>query len=264
MYWIKQCYACNGMVEVFHELKYDKYQKLIEKEVDRTWYRCPYCGLIQQSSFLDDLDLRGIYLKYRDLEMRGTTVKEEFDKIKALDRKGESENNQRTNQLLADEILSEPKHLLDIGSGFGIFPHGLKPYMKSVSCIEPNPDSAQFINELGIDCFNGFYEPGIFGRKDIVTLVHVLEHMRDPIKFLQQIREADIKNDGVLYVEVPDACEFDYLPSDHDEFNSTHMYMFDMSTLIRVLQKGGFKPWLIRSLKYPKRHLTRIAVLSHA
>ena len=262
------CYLCgyklNEKWRYRGDLEPDKYQALIGKSFDRSWWSCSKCELWQQDVNLENEDLNQIYLKYRDLEMRGTTVKEEFDKIKALDRKGESENNQRTNQLLADGILSEPKHLLDIGSGFGIFPHGLKHYMKSVSCIEPNPDSAQFINELGIDCFNGFYEPGIFGKKDIVTLVHVLEHMRDPIQFLKQIRESDIKNGGVLYVEVPDACEFDYLPPDHDEFNSTHMYMFDMSTLIRVLQKGGFKPWLIRSLKYPKRQLTRISVLSHA
>ena len=260
-----ECYLCRSeMIHHTHIVRTDKYQKLVSVDMGREWLECGRCGLRFQQSFLDDLDLRGIYLKYRDLEMRGTTVKEEFDKIKALDRKGVSENNKRTNQLLADGVLNEPKHLLDIGSGFGIFPHGLKPYMKSVSCIEPNPDSAQFINELGIDCFNGFYEPGIFGKKNIVTLVHVLEHMRDPIEFLQQIRESDIKNGGVLYVEVPDACEFNYLPADHDEFNSTHMYMFDMSTLIRVLQKGGFKPWLIRSLKYPKRQLTRITVLSRA
>jgi len=259
-----KCYLCGSEEIIIKPWQPpDKYKNLIGITAGDIWTQCKRCGLYQHITLLDDEDLKQIYLKYRDLEMRGTTVKEEFDKVKALDRKGVSENNKRTNQLLADGVLSEPKHLLDIGSGFGIFPHGLKHYMKSVSCIEPNPDSAKFINELGMDCFNGFYEPGIFRRKDIVTLVHVLEHMRDPIEFLKNIREADIKDGGVLYVEVPDACEFDYLPADHDEFNSTHMYMFDMSTLIRVLQKGGFKPWLVRSLKYPKRHLTRIAVLSH-
>ena len=87
--------------------------------------------------------------------MRNTTVAEEFKRIKI---NPYSENRQRVNQLLKDGVL-KPGKALDIGSGLGIFPYSIMPYFKDVSCIEPNPDSAKFINnELGIKCCNTFYK----------------------------------------------------------------------------------------------------------
>jgi hypothetical protein len=252
------CYICGSeRYKVICELLSDGYQNTIGNRNKRTWLQCGRCGLYYQENGLTDEDLDSIYLNYRGLGLRDETVDEKFKRINAIPY---SENNDRINNLIKDGVLS-PCKALDIGSGIGIFPYGIKPYVKDVRCIEPNEESAKFIESLGIECHQGNYEPGLFSRSDFVSIIHVLEHIRDPIKFLSKVRLSDMKNDGVLYIEVPDATEFNYLDYTHDEFNSCHLYMFDMSTLNTILRRGGFEPYLIRSLKYPERHLSRITAL---
>lgn len=74
--------------------------------------------------------------------------------------------------------------------------------------------------------------PGPF---DLITMVHVLEHIPSPIEFLAKLR-TKLKKDGVLVIEVPHYVEnpFDLIVADH----STH---FDLATLRRVLEAAGYR-----------------------
>lgn len=255
------CYLCGSNIKPHYSLNSDKYQELIGiTEEGRKWYYCSNCGLWEQSNDMSQEQLNQIYLKYRDKGMRNYTVEEEFKRVKNIP---DSENNERINQLLADKVLPN-KAVLDIGSGFGIFPYGIHPYVKKIYCIEPELNSAIFINKLGIECHAGFYQPGLFPKVDLVTIIHVLEHIRNPIGFLTQIIKEDLKPDGILYIEIPDACEFDELDIEHDEFNSCHLFMFDVATLDRIVGKAGIEPFLIRRKKYPERNLSRITLLARS
>jgi len=256
-----KCYLCGNRISewICSYIKADKYLKSIGlTEKRRTWMYCPQCELYFNDNGLTEEQTQKAYLNYRNYEMRGTTVKEEFDRIRKI---GNSENQQRTNWLLANGILKQGT-ALDIGSGLGIFPRGIEPYVKTVYCIEPEPESADFIkNKLGMECHKGFWEPGLFPKVDLVTVVHVLEHMHDPVDFLQGIKRRDLRNDGVLFVEVPDACEFGSLDKEHDEFNSLHLWFFNLATLDRVLRRSGFTPFLAKRIYYESRKLHRIMIL---
>ena len=159
---------------------------------------------------------------------------------------------------MKDGVL-KPGRALDIGSGLGIFPYSIMPYFKDVSCIEPNPDSAKFIsNDLGIKCYNTFYKSGLYNNRfDFISCIHVLEHISDMREFLSHV-DSDIEMHGTIYIEVPDAREFEYLSTEHDEFNSTHLYMFDMATLTYLLESIHLEPYLARRVKYKDRNLSRI------
>jgi SAM-dependent methyltransferase len=254
------CYLCESTRTFpIMLLDADIYEESIGIKHDRRhWYKCEACGLCVQDNILTDKDLERIYSAYRNTSMRGKTVKEEFDRIVSIQY---SENKDRVAQLLVDGF--EGGSLLDIGSGLGVFPYEIKPYMKEVFCIEPNSDSVDFINSLGIKCHQGYYRPKIFKRKfDYISIVHVLEHQRNPIKFLSDVA-SELEEGGTVYIEVPDAIEFEYLDRNHDEFNSTHLWMFDVPTLDRICRKAGLKPYLIRRTKYGERNLSRIRLLAH-
>ncbi len=254
-----RCYLCDTEVgnPFMGYSAPDKYMDIIYATGSRHWYYCEKCLLYWQGNSLTDDDLQSIYLKYRDEEMRGTTVEAEYKRISTMP---DSENQTRTNQLLMDGVL-QPGKTLDIGSGLGVFPSSILPYVKDVTCIEPEPTSAKFIHNRITLCHNGFYAPGLAARNDLVTAVHILEHMRDPIKFLRDVVDVDLKPGGTMYIEVPDSKEFKTLSFDHDEFNSTHIWFFNIPTLVRIAESAGLSPYLIRTLTYPERNLSRVYML---
>ncbi len=69
---------------------------------------------------------------------------------------------------------------------------------------------------------------------NLITMLHILEHILDPAAFLKQISARLIK-EGILLVEAPDYRQnpFDLLVSDH----CTH---FTLSALTELLRKAGF------------------------
>ena len=111
--------------------------------------------------------------------------------------------------------------MLDIGSGLGVFPWAMAmrfPHWR-IATIDPDKDSCDLLQaKLGVSKTAGhqvatkaaFHAPGVFkghsdfgdGRFDIVTLLHVLEHLLDPNDFLDNV-VADMKDDGLLYPWVP-------------------------------------------------------------
>jgi 2-polyprenyl-3-methyl-5-hydroxy-6-metoxy-1,4-benzoquinol methylase len=92
-------------------------------------------------------------------------------------------------------------------------------------------------------------------------MIHILEHVADPDGFLYLAKEC-LMPKGKLYVEVPDAVEFDYLPETHDEFNSCHVHFFDAPTLYKLVEAAGFRVEDIHRVRYKKRDLSRILVLA--
>jgi 2-polyprenyl-3-methyl-5-hydroxy-6-metoxy-1,4-benzoquinol methylase len=152
--------------------------------------------------------------------------------------------------------------MLDIGSGLGVFPAAMSRMGVDVTCVEPNKDSADFIkNDLKLECLNQFYDGPVDGEFDLVTLVHVLEHEEAPIRMLTAVRE-NLKEDGWLFIEVPDAEEFRYLPKEHDEFNSCHVVFYDMASLFHVMVNAGFLVHIMASVRTKVRDLSRIMLLA--
>jgi 2-polyprenyl-3-methyl-5-hydroxy-6-metoxy-1,4-benzoquinol methylase len=92
---------------------------------------------------------------------------------------------------------------------------------------------------------------------DVVSVIHVLEHIEDPVEFLISLHDS-LKPDGKLFIEVPDAIEFETLIPIHDEFNSCHTHFYDVSTLCRVLARSVYNVTDIHRKYYKERNLHRI------
>ena len=92
----------------------------------------------------------------------------------------------------------------------------------------------------------------------LVSLIHVLEHVHNPVEMLSNVK---LDMNKWLYIEVPDAEEFAYLEPNHDDFNSTHHWFFTPEHIVRLLTRCGF---VVDSLHthMTERGLSRIMVLA--
>ncbi len=195
--------------------------------------------------------------------MREISVEEEFDRIMAIPSR-ESENEYRYRWF--SEHYEGGNDMLDIGSGLGVWPYHVKASLGfNVQCVEPNRDCAIFlIDSLNIPCYSGFFIPETYEtletRFDVISFIHVLEHMDDPRLVLSTVKQL-LRPHGKVFIEVPDSVEFDYLPIEHDEFNSTHLFFFDVPTLYSMLTNCGYDVTDIHRVYYEGRDLSRILML---
>jgi hypothetical protein len=128
--------------------------------------------------------------------------------------------------------------LLDIGCGNGAFLKaygltnsgwrmtGLELDARNKACVESIPGVTHL--------HNGRIE-SLDQRFDLISMIHVLEHIPNPVAFLLSLREK-LNTGGRLLIQVPDlsASPFDLLISDH----CSH---FSLTSLIRVIRAAGFK-----------------------
>ena len=67
-----------------------------------------------------------------------------------------------------------------------------------------------------------------------VTMIHVLEHLREPVRFLSHLRKNILKDTGFLYIEVPNLYGIPLC-------DPTHFFTFSRSSLENLLSVSGFK-----------------------
>lgn len=234
--------------------RYESWMKV--KSYGRDWRKCHFCGFHQSSRSYPLSDLEAIYEDgYRHPGFRGETIEQTFERVTSLPLE-DQENHYRLTRFLG-EIWPMPETVLDIGSGIGIWPVSLKQQGIAVWCVEKNTHSLEFLTEsLDLKCTSDI--PDI--RFDVVSLIHVLEHIEHPDTFLRELKPR-LHPGGKLFIEVPDALEFKVLPKDHDEFNSCHLWMFDMVSLYKLLDRNGYRVTDVHLPHYQKRELHRIQVL---
>jgi 2-polyprenyl-3-methyl-5-hydroxy-6-metoxy-1,4-benzoquinol methylase len=105
--------------------------------------------------------------------------------------------------------------LLDAGCGSGDFLRCMREVGFQVNGIEPSETGCSWAREThGIEVFQGMLEDYLTASNrstfEVVSLLNVLEHLRDPKEMLMQLRKL-IKPNGILAVVVPDARFHDFI-----------------------------------------------------
>jgi 2-polyprenyl-3-methyl-5-hydroxy-6-metoxy-1,4-benzoquinol methylase len=147
----------------------------------------------------------------------------------------------RSDRLVArlGEAVAFPQHgrALDIGCGNGAFLRAfakLQPQwtLTGTEMTDRNRAAVETIQQLQRFHVGDF--DTLDGTFDLVSLIHVLEHVESPVTFLGRLR-ARIAEGGRLFIEVPFYHDnpFDLLIADH----ATH---FTPAVLSCVLQAAGF------------------------
>jgi 2-polyprenyl-3-methyl-5-hydroxy-6-metoxy-1,4-benzoquinol methylase len=190
---------------------------------------------------------------YRSEYFRGKTIEKAFEEI--LNNPC-SENQARLQWFQAHNNITNKVRVLDIGSGIGVWPQALDMFCQ-VWFDEINKDSIRFIRDV---LYIPKHSDG--ARYDYVTLIHFLEHMEDPKKYLLELKTNRLNSRGSIFIEVPDSEEFDYLPEDHDEFNSCHLWFFDVRSLTRLVEESGYRVRHLSRIRTHERNLSRIMMVA--
>jgi len=139
-----------------------------------------------------------------------------------------------------NRFLSEPRVILDVGTGGGEFAYLLQSLGHDVRGIDPNKGYAEYsIREYGLNVLSGFVQDVMLPKDtfDVITIWHVLEHTENPYAVLAKLHTL-LKPEGILVIEVPNieaTCQ-----SPKSTFHEAHLFNFNGGTLNILAEKASF------------------------
>lgn len=255
--------------------KPDKYELTVgidSKGYKRQWVQCIKCNLYYSRYSRPENALDHIYVStYRsgNSSWRSDTTEEIFRRVISLP-SDQSETKYRVGWIkLQLETLwnsefiprgMSPYRMLDVGGATGVFAYEFRDRDWLAHIIDPSENGTFIQSKFSIPYAQKYYEPGCFVEPfDLITLIFVLEHYRDPISLLKQVRQ-DMKRQAILYVEVPDAICFRYKSPDDDIFNSCHLWMFAPVTLLKLLDICGFEAFSMQRTRTIRGHYSLMLI----
>lgn len=143
--------------------------------------------------------------------------------------------------------LSKPKpgqRLLDIGCGNGDFLANAYDAGWDVVGVDPDPKAVAVATQRGLDVSVGSVElfAGESSCFDAITLSHVLEHLHDPLLFIQAAHRL-LKPGGVIFIDTPNIESRGarrWGRNWRGLETPRHLVLFSREGLIGMLQAGGF------------------------
>jgi hypothetical protein len=191
---------------------------------------CMNCGLVYQSPRMTEAESQAFYAtEYRPL----------YQGLEGPNPKDLAVQTARAKIALGfiqDQVKSTSS-IMDIGCSTGIL---LQQFQAHYHCgvwgVEPGNEYRQYAQSLGLEVVPTLNELQPAGRApfNLVSMMHVLEHLPDPVGYLKNIRENFLELDGWLLLEVPNLYA-------HDCFEVAHLVSFSAHTLTQVVQKAGFR-----------------------
>lgn len=149
----------------------------------------------------------------------------------------------------------------DIGGSKGYFVEELlRAGYKGVYGIDPNKIQVQEAQRLGIPMIIGSTKDihRLFPEKGTnnASLLHVIEHLPDPIQVMTEIYEA-LPIGGHLIVETPDFSSFAFKKRNyvHKLVYQEHLFYFSSENLQRFLENRGFIMQKIYKRDFDQYHL---------
>ncbi len=135
--------------------------------------------------------------------------------------------------------------ILDVGSGTGTFANEMKRNRWKTSGLEPDADARKLARDrynLELDDSSDLYQlPG--DHFDAITLWHVLEHVHDLARYVQQLRNV-LKKQGRIFIAVPNYTSID--AATYKEYWAAydvprHLYHFSPLSMQVLMERHGLK-----------------------
>jgi 2-polyprenyl-3-methyl-5-hydroxy-6-metoxy-1,4-benzoquinol methylase len=228
-----ECNICNsGHIE--HFLKKDEWEIV----------RCKECGLVFLENIPSDEKLKIIY----DDSFFKDGQKSPLDGSNIISNPTYFNAKKRIDKIKQTGYVNG--ELLDIGCATGIF---MKAASSSYNCtgLDVSDVATQFaVKEMGLNAkcgtiFDHDYEKQSF---DIITMWDVIEHVRDPDKYIEKINQI-MKPGGLLVLSTGniDSLMFKIQKKNwHLLIPPFHLYYFNKHNITKLLEKHGFE---VKSLK---------------
>ncbi|MEA4811368.1 MAG: class I SAM-dependent methyltransferase [Anaerolineaceae bacterium] len=219
-----------------------QFHQLVSFGVKVNYYQCKTCGFVFQNSAESQAGDPAFYAQtYRKIYQ-----KTELPTAKDLrQQRLRAEEGMR---FLKENGVTKLSRTLDIGASSGLF----LEYLQSAFGAEPiGVEMGQAYRDeaasKGITMFANLeaLKASTFSAFELVSLMHVLEHLNDPIGNLIEIRQHFLSADGYLLVEVPNLYA-------HDSFELAHLSCFTPHTLKQSLAKSGYELIRLKAHGYPR------------
>lgn len=196
-------------------------------------------------------------------------IKRKFEQIMSL-KPEESDNSGRVNRVIeyAKKHFSNSSKLsiLDVGGGIGVFLALIKK-RTNWDCMSIEPDNRLVEHttkmDIGIESLSCDYRCLKWNLKfDIICLNKVLEHIEEPLSFLEKAKK-DLKPNGFVYLELPDgeSASLDTKKFNREEFFIEHHHAFSMKSMQLLSRKAGFKIEKSERLIEPSSKFTILSFL---
>lgn len=206
---------------------------------------CSHCGLVYQSPRMTGPELDEFYqVRYREV----------YQGSQEPSKKDLSVQEARAEMLvkLFKEVdITAVNRCLDIGSSSGLLIEKMQEaYRCQVVGIEPGDGYRIFAERKGLKIYQDLdeveeSEEPVF---DLISMIHVLEHLPDPLNFLLRLKRKLLTPNGRLIIEVPNLYA-------HDCFEIAHLISFSRQTLAQMVKKAGFRTEFLITHGQPRSQL---------
>lgn len=134
--------------------------------------------------------------------------------------------------------------ILDIGCGNGSFLKSVASFFSKYYGSEFNDSAFKKAKEKIKDLVNaGELLENVTEKIDVITMWHVLEHIPDPINFLNKIKKV-MSSDSTLIIEVPNSNSLNYriFKSEYNWVSlPEHIFYYNKESLMFLLESQGFE-----------------------
>ena len=196
---------------------------------------CQVCGTVQKpvtEIWLAEAD--AIYGGYEIYSQSGGVEQSSFDQLTGA---AQSRSAKLVDWLTRGGYIPPEGKLLDIGCGNGAFLRTFGSVYPnwSMTGLELNDRNRSVVEAIpGVERLHVGPIESLSGQFNLITLIHALEHIPNPARFLSSLREKLLPG-GILLIEVPNlnTSPFDILIADH----CSH---FTADTLVKVIEQTPF------------------------
>jgi SAM-dependent methyltransferase len=220
---VKECPLCASTKRRFFE-NIEEDGQVIAFQI------CLCCGLVYQSPRMDDAELEQFYEREYRIQRQETE-----DPIKK-DLQMQDARARAVLEMVQPHLPVVTRHL-DIGNSSGAL---LQRFNEHYGCVnvgvEPGEAYRRFSKSQGLKVYPSLdaLTEANEAPFDLISMLHVIEHVEDPIQTLLSLRESKMQPGGYLLLEVPNLIE-------HECLELSHLYAFTRSTLNAIVQQAGFR-----------------------
>ncbi len=232
---------------------FELFERQRKADGELTYVLCRTCGMVVQSPRMSDEELGAFYVAGYRQTVQATEAPTDKDlRVQA----GRARHLVR----LCRSVVPEITRHLDIGSSSGAL---LRAFRRAYGAqgigIEPGAGYRQEALRQATETLASLDEidPAHRNGFDLISVIHLLEHIPDPVDYLLALREKWLAPHGWLLVEVPNLFG-------HRGTELSHLSIFSPRTLRQTLDLAGFRVIRLRAHGAPRSpvlqlYLTAIA-----
>ena len=228
---MNKCLICNSQKQIVLETKFNFVSSDIKKiKYSQNFFVCKSCGCLQKK--INKKYLRNISTIYKNYE--GFSKYNQIDQKKIINGVTLSRC-----ELLFKKFLNKKKfnEILDYGSSNGamLIPFldtNKKLYATDLKCNLNSKiiKSKNFVKFISIKNFENSKK-----KFDLITLIHVLEHLHKPTEILSNLAKK-LKKKGIIFIQIPN-----FLLNPFDLCVYDHTIHFDIDSLNRLASACDLK-----------------------